>query len=83
MQRLLGELRKSKVLKVIKLVDILLKFKQSWMYVPQGRLSLLFFKEKYDCPGVGHRRRKNHHRVVSTRYHWPRIEENVTYFTNI
>jgi hypothetical protein len=40
-QRLLGELRKGKKLKELKLVNRLLKYKQSRVYVPQGKLRLL------------------------------------------
>jgi hypothetical protein len=36
-QRLLGELRKGKVLKEVMSVDGLLKYKQSWVYMPQGK----------------------------------------------
>ena len=42
--RLLAELRNGKKLKNIKLVDSLLKYKQSWVYVPQGKLRLLVFE---------------------------------------
>ena len=39
--RLLGEFRKGKAFKEVKLVNGLLKYKQSQLYVPQGKLSLL------------------------------------------
>jgi hypothetical protein len=42
--RLLAELRNGKKLKKIKLVDGLLKYKQSWVYVPQRKLRLLVFE---------------------------------------
>jgi hypothetical protein len=44
-QKLLGKLRKGKALKEVKLVDGLLKYKQSWVYVPQGMLRLLVLKD--------------------------------------
>ena len=47
-QKLLGELRKRKVLKEVKLVDGLFKYKQSWVYVPQGKLRLSVLKEECD-----------------------------------
>ena len=53
-QRLLGELHKGKALKEIKLVDGLLKYKQSWVYVPQGKLRFLVLKEEHDSPIAGH-----------------------------
>ena len=49
-QRLLGEFCKGKTLKEVKLVDGLLKYKQSWVYVPQLALRLFIFKDKYDSP---------------------------------
>jgi hypothetical protein len=57
-QIFLGELRKGKALKEIKLVDGLLKYKQSRMYVPQGKFRLLVLEEEYDNPIAGHRREK-------------------------
>ncbi len=54
-QRLLGELCKGKVLKEVRLVDGLFKYKQSRVYMPQGKLRLLVFKEEYDSLIGGHR----------------------------
>ena len=36
-------------------MDGLLKYKQSRVYVPQGKLRLWVFIEKYDSPIGGHR----------------------------
>jgi hypothetical protein len=58
-QRLLGELRKGKTFKEVKLVDGLLKYKQRWVYVPQRKLRLFIFKEKYDSPIAGHKDEKS------------------------
>jgi hypothetical protein len=58
-QRLLGELRKSKALKEVKLVDGLLKDKQSWVYMPQGKLRLWTFYEKYHSLIAGYREEKH------------------------
>ena len=60
-QRLLGKLRKGKALKDIKLVDGLLKYKQSRVCVPQGKLRLLELKEEHDSLFVGHLGEKKHH----------------------
>ena len=57
-QKLLGELCKGKALKEVRLVDVLFKYKQSWVYVPQGKLRLLAFKEKYHSAVAGHRGEK-------------------------
>jgi hypothetical protein len=46
-QKLIGELRKGKALKKVRLVDGLFKYKQTVVYMPQGKLRLLAFKEKY------------------------------------
>ena len=80
-QKLLDELRKSKVLKEVKSVDRLFKCKQSWVYVPQGMLRLSVWKEECESPIAGHRReRKNRHRMVSWRYHWRCIKKNIAHF---
>jgi hypothetical protein len=44
-QKLIGELRKGKALKEVRLVDGLFKYKQSVVYMPQNKLRLLAFKE--------------------------------------
>jgi hypothetical protein len=46
------------VLKEVRLLDALLKDKQSQVYVPQCKLKLWVFMEKYDSPIGGHRREK-------------------------
>ena len=79
-KRLLGELCKGKVLKEVKLVDGLLKYKQSWVYVPQGKLGLLVLKEEHDNPIVGHRGEKTTIAVVSKRYYWPPMKEELAHF---
>jgi hypothetical protein len=39
--------------------DGFLKYKKSWVNVPQGKLRLLAFNEKYHSLIVGHRREKH------------------------
>jgi hypothetical protein len=58
-QKLLGELYKDKALRNLRLVDELFKYKQKWVYVPQGKLRLLAIKKKYHSPITGHRGEKN------------------------
>jgi hypothetical protein len=79
-QRLLGKLRAGKKLKEIKLVDRLLRFKQSWMYIPQGKLRLLVLKEEHDSPIAGHRGEKTTIAAISRRYYWPGMKEEITHF---
>ena len=79
-QRLLGELRKGKALKEVKLVDGLLKYKQSRVYVPQGKLRLLVLKEEHDSPIAGHRGEKTTIAAVSKRYYWPCMKEEIAHF---
>ena len=76
-QRLLDELCKGKVLK---LVDGLLKYKQSQMYVPQGRLRLLVLKKKHDSPIAGHRGEKTTIAAVSKKNYWPCMKEEIAHF---
>ena len=79
-QRLLGELRKGKALKEVKLLDGLLKYKQSRLYVPQGKLRLLVLKEEHDSPIAGHRGEKTTIAAVSKRYYWPGMKDEVAHF---
>ena len=79
-QRLLGELYKGKALKEDKLVDGLLKYKQSWVYVPQGKLRLLVLKEEHDSSIAGYRGEKTTITAVSKRYYWPCIKEEIAHF---
>ena len=57
-QKLLGELRKIKVLEEVKLVDGLFKYKQSWVYVPQGKFRLSVLTVEYDSHIAAHKRKK-------------------------
>jgi hypothetical protein len=79
-QRMLGDLRKGKKSKEIKLVNGLLKYKQSRVYVPQGKLRLLVLKEEHDSPIAGHRGEKATIATVSRRYYWPGMKEDITHF---
>jgi hypothetical protein len=54
-QKLLGEFRKGKALKEVRLVDGLFKYKQSWMCVLQANLKLLAFKNIYHSLIAGHK----------------------------
>jgi hypothetical protein len=53
-----AQLRNGKKLKLIKLVDGLLKYKQSWVYVFQRKLRLLYLKEKHIA---SHKEKKSPH----------------------
>ena len=79
-QRLLSKLCKDKALKKVKLVDGLLKYKQSQVYVPQGKLRLLVLKEEHDSPIAGHRGEKTTVAAVSKRYYWPCMKEEIAFF---
>jgi hypothetical protein len=79
-QVFLGELHKGKALKEIKLVDGLLKYKQSRVYVPQGKLKLLIVEEEHDNPIAGHRGEKTIIAAVSRRYYWPCMKEEIAHF---
>jgi hypothetical protein len=54
-QRLLGELRKGKAFKEVKLVDGLFKYKKTWVYVLRRKLRILIVKEKYHTIIAGHK----------------------------
>jgi hypothetical protein len=55
---LIAELRNGKKLKEAKLADGSLKYKQSWVYVPHGKLILLVLKDEKNSPIALHRKEK-------------------------
>ena len=57
-QKPLGEFCKSKVLKEVKLMDGLFKYKISRVYVPQGKLTLSLLKVEYDSPIANHKKKQ-------------------------
>ena len=64
-QKLLGKLRKGKAIKMVRLVNELLKYKQSQVYVPQGKLRLWGFMENMIVPLAAAKEKT--HRVVLRR----------------
>ena len=79
-QRLLGELRQGKKFKDIKLANGLLKYKQSRMYVSQGKFRLLVLNEEYDSPIAGYRGEKGTIAIVSKRYYWSGMKDEIIHF---
>ena len=79
-QRLLGELRSGKRHKQVKLENGLLKYKQSRVYVPQGKLRLLILKEEHDSPIAGHRGEKATIAMVSKRFFWPGMKDEIAHY---
>ena len=69
-QKLLNELCKDNMLKEVKLVNGLLKYKQNQMYELEGKLRLLDLNNEYDRPIVDHREEKTTVAVVSRRCFW-------------
>jgi hypothetical protein len=61
-------------------VDGLLKYKQSWMYMPQGKSRLLVLKEEHDSPTVSHRGEKTTIAAMSRRYYWSCVREEIAHF---
>ena len=79
-QRLLGELRKGKAFIEVKLLDGLLKYKQSQLYVSQSKLRLLVLKEEHDSPIADHRGENTIIAAVSKRYYWQGMKKEVAHF---
>lgn len=79
-QRLLGELCKGKALKEVKLGNILLKYKQSQVCVPQGKLRLVVLKEEHDSSITGYRGFKPTIAAVPRRCYWPCIKDKIAHF---
>ena len=61
------------------MIDGLLKYKQSRMYVPQGKLRLLVSKEEHDSPIASHRGEKTTIAAMSKRYYWPCMKEEIAH----
>ena len=62
-------------------MDGLFNYKQSQVYVAQGKFRLSIWKEECDNHIAGHRgERKDRHRMVSRRYHWRRIKVDIADF---
>ena len=61
-------------------MDGLLKYKQSRVYVPQGKLRLLVLKEEHNSPIAAHRGEKTTIAAVSKRYYWPCMKEEIAHF---
>lgn len=79
-QRLLGELRQRKKLKDIKLVSRLLKYKQSRVYVLQGKLRLLVLREEHDNLIANYRGEKTTIASISKRYYWSGMKDKIIHF---
>jgi hypothetical protein len=60
-QKFLSDLRSGKKVKGIRLHEGLIKFKQTRVYVPSGKLRLTVLKEEHDNPLAGHRGGEIHH----------------------
>ena len=55
----------------------LLKYKQSRVYVPQGKFRLLVLKKEHDSPIAGHREEKATIAMVSRRYFWLGMKKDI------
>lgn len=80
---LLGKLCKVKEFKNTKLAERLLKNKQNREYLLQSKLKLLCWKEQYDSLIAKHKDNKNHHKVVSKRYHWPYMKNDINHIVKL
>jgi hypothetical protein len=61
-------------------VDGLLKYKQSWVCVLRGKQRLLVLKEEHNSSITYHRGKKTTITVVSKRYYWLGMKEEIAHF---
>ena len=64
----------------LSLVDDILKYKQSWMYMSEPKLRLLVLKEEHDSPITSHRGEKTTIVAVSIRYYWLCMKKEIATF---
>jgi transposase InsO family protein len=82
-QKMLSDLRSGKKVRGIRLHGGMIKFKQSRLYVPSGKLRLTVLKEEHDNPLAGHRREKSTICLFSKRFYWPGMKEDITHYVKI
>jgi hypothetical protein len=69
-----NDLHHKKKVKGITLLDGLLRWKQSRIYVPKGKLSTKVVQE---VPTVGHHGEKTTRKLLEKTFYWPEMKENV------
>jgi hypothetical protein len=72
-----GLSNKFSKLKVVKKVNGLIYYKQSRLYLPEGKLRKEMMREYHDSPLVGHRNHKVTTSELSKKYYWPNMKEDV------
>jgi len=79
-QKFLSDLRRGKKVKRIQLHEGLIKFKQTRVYVPSGKLRLTVLKGEHNNPLVGHRGEKSTICSISKRFYWSGMKEDITHY---
>jgi hypothetical protein len=64
-------------LKVVKKVNGLIYYKQSRLYLPEGKLRKEMMREYHDSPLAGHRNDKVTTSELSKKYYWPNMKDDV------
>jgi hypothetical protein len=64
-------------LKVVKKVNGLIYYKQSRLYLPEGKLRREMMREYHDSPLAGHRNDKVTTSELSKKYYWPNMKDDV------
>jgi hypothetical protein len=64
-------------LKVVKKVNGLIYYKQSCLYLLEGKLRRKLMREYYDSPLAGHRNDKVTTSELSKKYYWPNMKDDV------
>lgn len=59
------------------MLNILLKWKQSQVYVLEGKLHMKTMHEVHDAPMVGHRGEKITREFLGKTFYWPEMKEDL------
>jgi hypothetical protein len=76
-QNYFNDLHHKKKVKGITLLDGLLRWKQSRIYVPEGKLSTKVMQEVHDMPMAGHHGEKTTRELLEKTFYWPEMKEDV------
>ncbi len=67
-------------MKGITLLDGLLRWKQSCVYVLEGKLRTKVMQEMHDAPMVGHGSEKTTREMLGKTLYWPEMKEDVEHY---
>jgi len=76
-QNYFKDLRHKKKVKGFTFLDGLLRWKQSRIYVPEGKLSMKVMQKVHDVPMARHHGEKTTRELLEKIFYWPEMKEDV------